>query len=107
MPDDLTIEPKTVHEMRQRAEPFMLLDCREEWEHQTARIEGAMLIPMRKIPRSLEQIPKGQPIVVYCHHGMRSLDVAAWLQKQGFSAQSLSGGIDRWSMEIDPSVPRY
>ncbi len=107
MNDELTIEPQQVREMLERREIFCLLDCREPWEHQTARIEGATLIPMRQIPSSLEQIPKGQPVVVYCHAGMRSLDVAAWLKRQGYNARSLSGGIDRWATEIDPKVPRY
>ena len=105
--DDLIIEPQDVHKMMQAGARFLLLDCREPWEYQTARIEGAVLIPMRQIPQKLDAIPKDQPVVVYCHAGVRSFNVASWLKQQGVNAVSMSGGIDRWSMEIDPQVPRY
>ena len=89
-------------------EKLLLIDVREPWEHQTCRIEGARLIPMRNIPANLQSLDVEEPVICYCHHGMRSLDVAVWLQKQGVeSARSLSGGIDKWSAEIDPKVPRY
>jgi len=107
MTDELIIEPRQVHDMRQKSVKFLLLDCREPWEYETARIEGATLIPMRHIPEKLEDIPKDQPVVVYCHAGVRSFDTASWLKRQGVNALSMSGGIDRWSIEIDPSVPRY
>ncbi len=107
MNDASTIEPKALAEMIQRGEKFLLLDCRESWEPQKARIEGATLIPMKEIPKRLAEITNAQPVVVYCHAGMRSMDVVSWLRKQGVDAQSLSGGIDRWSREIDPKVPRY
>jgi len=105
--DELMIEPREVHDMTEKGEKFFLLDCREPWEHQTARIEGATLIPMRQIPQKLDEIPKDQPVVIYCHAGVRSLNAASWLKQQGVNALSMSGGIDRWSMEIDPKVPRY
>lgn len=107
MADPINILPREVHEMRERNEKFFLLDCREPWEHQTANIEGATLIPMRQIPSSLGSIPRDEKIVVYCHGGVRSLDVASWLKEQGYNALSMNGGIDRWSVEIDPKVPRY
>ena len=89
-------------------EPFLLVDVREPWEFDTCRIEGATLIPMRSIPAHLGQLDVDQEVVCYCHHGQRSLDVAAWLRSQGIeTARSLAGGIERWSLEIDPSVPRY
>jgi adenylyltransferase/sulfurtransferase len=101
----------TVAELRRRqqaGEKFLLIDVREPWEYQVCRIEGAQLMPMRTIPASLQAIDTGEDVICYCHHGMRSLDVAAWLRSQGVeSAQSLAGGIDRWSAEIDPAVPRY
>lgn len=105
--DDLTIEPREVRDMMQKGEKFLLLDCRETWEFETAHIEGATLIPMRQIPHKLDAIPKNQPVVVYCHAGMRSLGAAAWLKQQGVNALSMNGGIDEWSREIDPKVPRY
>jgi rhodanese-related sulfurtransferase len=107
MEDGLVIEPQAVKEMIERGEEFLLLDCREPWEHETAKIEGATLIPMRRIPSQADQFPKNQPVVVFCHSGVRSLNVASWLKGQGVRARSLSGGIDRWSVEIDPGVPRY
>lgn len=89
-------------------EKLLLIDVREPWEYETCRIEGATLIPMRQIPANLQTLDVDVPVICYCHHGMRSLDVAVWLRHQGVeSAQSLAGGIDRWSMEIDSKVPRY
>ncbi len=86
-----------------------LLDVREPWEIQTARIDGSKHIPMGEIPaRFNQELDPEQHIVVVCHHGVRSMNVTAWLRQQGFeNVQSLRGGIDRWSREIDPSVPVY
>lgn len=105
--DDLTIEPRQVHAMMTSGEKFVLLDCREPWEYETAHIDGATLIPMREIPQKLGEIPKDQTVVVYCHAGIRSFNAASWLQQQGVKALSMNGGIDLWSREIDPKVPRY
>jgi len=104
----MEIEPQALAEMMNANEkkPF-LIDCREPWEHEIARIEGATLIPMRQVPQSLDLIPENATVVVYCHHGMRSLNVTGWLRQRGIEAQSLRGGIDCWSLEIDPAVPRY
>ena len=90
------------------AEMF-LLDCREPHEYQWCHLNGAQLIPLGQIPDRTGSLgdPQGR-IVVYCHHGIRSLRVAHWLRQQGFSrAQSMAGGIEQWSCEIDPAVPRY
>lgn len=89
---------------------FVLLDCRETEEHEIVRIESATLLPMSEIMQRVGELEphRETEIVVYCHHGMRSQQVAAWLRQQGFEkAQSLAGGIDQWAMEIDPSLPRY
>lgn len=87
----------------------MLLDVREPWETTAAAIEGSTFIPMNDIPsRAHAELDPDQPIVVLCHHGVRSLSVTMWLRNQGFDrAQSLIGGIDQWSRTIDPSIPRY
>jgi rhodanese-related sulfurtransferase len=91
-----------------RQDKLLLVDVREQWEYDVCRISGAKLIPMSTIPANLQALDGDRDVICYCHHGQRSLDVAAWLRAQGVeSAQSLAGGIDRWSMEIDPSVPRY
>ncbi|HYK38442.1 MAG TPA: rhodanese-like domain-containing protein [Candidatus Eremiobacteraceae bacterium] len=105
---ELEITPAELKRKLDAGEKLLLIDVREPWEHQTCRIEGARLIPMRNIPASLQSLDVEEPVICYCHHGMRSLDVAVWLQKQGVeSARSLAGGIDKWSAEIDAKVPRY
>ena len=105
---ELEISVAELQKKKKAGEPFLLIDVREPWEYETCRIEGAQLIPMRTIPANLQQLDVDRDVICYCHHGQRSLDVAAWLRGQGVqSAQSLAGGIDRWSMEIDPAVPRY
>jgi len=102
----------TVDQLKQHlasATPPLLLDVREPWEFDTAHIEGATLIPMAEIPaRAFKELDEEAPIMVLCHHGARSLSVAAWLRNQGFEqSQSVSGGIDAWSRTVDPTVPRY
>jgi rhodanese-related sulfurtransferase len=88
---------------------FVLLDVREPWEYEAARIEGSTLMPMGEIPgRAFRELDPDSHIVTVCHHGVRSLNVAVWLRNQGFeNVQSLRGGIDAWSAEVDPAVPRY
>ena len=88
----------------------LLLDCRTPEEYATTKIAGSLLLPMQEITERLAEIEawRGKPIIVHCHHGMRSLRVAKWLREQGFSlAQSMQGGIDAWSTDVDPAVPRY
>jgi rhodanese-related sulfurtransferase len=105
---ELEITPTELKKKLDAGEKLLLIDVREPWEYQTCRIEGARLIPMRTIPANLQSLDVEEPVICYCHHGMRSLDVAVWLQKQGVeSARSLTGGIEKWSAEIDPKVPRY
>jgi rhodanese-related sulfurtransferase len=87
---------------------LMLLDVREPWEYATARIEGSVLMPMGDIPARLQELDPDTHIVSVCHAGVRSMNVAVWLRDQGLEkVQSLRGGIDAWSREIDPKVPRY
>jgi rhodanese-related sulfurtransferase len=88
---------------------FVLLDVREPWEHEEARIEGSILMPMGDVPsRAHSELDPESHIVVVCHHGVRSMSVTAWLRDQGFErVQSLRGGINAWSTEIDSSVPVY
>ena len=89
----------------------MLIDVREPEEFAITRIQGAALIPMRSVPANLQQLEAkaGEAIlIVFCHHGVRSLNVVHWLREQGVSAcQSMAGGIDLWSVMVDTSVPRY
>src|ERR1700690_1389813 len=105
---NIEVTPREVNERLKRGDTFLFVDVREKWEYETSRIEGAVLIPLREIPENLQQLAGAREIVTFCHHGMRSLDAAAWLRSQGVEgAQSMSGGIDRWTTEVDPAVPRY
>src|SRR4051794_18693597 len=105
----LEITPGEVKERLERGEKLRLVDVREPHEFQQARIEGSELIPMRTVPQALASLQGEEAaVVVFCHHGMRSLQVVNWLREQGIEAcSSMAGGIDRWSREIDPGVPRY
>ncbi|MCS7024465.1 MAG: rhodanese-like domain-containing protein [Bryobacteraceae bacterium] len=107
----LEITPAELKKKLESGERLILIDCREPVEHQIASIEGAHLIPMNTVPARLPQIEnlaEEALLVVYCHHGMRSLSVVNWLREQGVTnCQSLRGGIDRWSIEVDPRLPRY
>jgi rhodanese-related sulfurtransferase len=105
---DYEITPEDVKSKLEGGEEFTLLDCREPWEYQAARIEGAMNIPMGEIPARVQELDPDEHIIVMCHHGVRSMNVTAWLRQQGFEkAQSMAGGIDRWSRTVDPKVPIY
>ena len=91
-----------------RREKPVLLDVREPWEFEKARIEGATLMPMRELPSRIAQIDETKEVVAICHHGGRSMQVAMFLEKQGFKrVHNLVGGIDAWSRTVDPSVPLY
>ena len=91
----------------QREKP-VLLDVREPWEYDKAHIEGALLIPMREVPARVAQIDEAKEVVAICHHGGRSMQVAMFLEKNGFKrVHNLVGGIDAWSRTVDPAVPLY
>lgn len=115
---DETIDPALpieidVHAFRalQQTDPaVVLLDVREQDEYATARIEGAVLLPMSELAERVGELEayRQRRLVVHCHHGGRSLHVVQQLRKAGFAqAQNLTGGIDVWSQQIDPEVPRY
>jgi adenylyltransferase/sulfurtransferase len=104
----LQIAPEELQHRLDAGEPVQLLDVREEWEHQIARLEDATLIPLGQLPERVGELDPNAPMVVYCHHGVRSYQAVVWLRQQGFArAQNLAGGIDRWSQVIDPMVVRY
>lgn len=111
MPLPLEIAPREVKRRMDAGEKLALIDVREPQEYLLARIESATLIPMRSVPAQLQTLDARadeEPLIVYCHHGIRSLNVVNWLREQGVEAcQSMSGGIDAWSLIVDPSVPRY
>ena len=92
----------------QSREKPLLLDVREPWEHDKARIAGSQLVPMGQIQARLAELDEEKDVVAICHHGGRSMQVAMFLEKNGFSkVHNLAGGIDAWSRTVDPSVPLY
>jgi rhodanese-related sulfurtransferase len=106
--DDLQITPMEVQERLERGEKLVLVDVREQWEFDLCRIAGAKLIPLKTLPANVAALQEPEEVICYCHHGIRSLDAAAWLRGQGIAgAKSMAGGIERWSREVDVSVPRY
>src|SRR5438874_4427337 len=106
-----TVPSISVHELKQKTdahEPFDLIDVREPFEYEIARIDGAKLIPLGEIGDRVDELQRGEPIVVHCHSGQRSAQAVRLLQQQGFSnVYNLDGGIDAWSDQIDPNVPKY
>lgn len=104
------ISPTELAEVLRGAHPPALLDVREEGEHQFAALPNSKLVPLGQIPGRIAELEawKDRDVVVYCHHGVRSLHAIGWLQQQGFTKlRNLSGGIDAWSREVDSAVPRY
>lgn len=103
------IAPRELAELLARGEdaPPLLIDVRESHEHLHSRIAGARLIPLSTLHEAAPSLPRDGNIVVYCHHGIRSAHAVDMLRAAGVSARNLAGGIDRWSVEVDPSVRRY
>jgi rhodanese-related sulfurtransferase len=106
---DYEITPEEVKKKIDSRESFSLIDVREPWEFEKAWIDGAALIPMGDVPsRAHQELDPEDHIVVICHHGVRSMNVTAWLRQQGFEkAQSMRGGIDAWARSVDSHVPTY
>lgn len=111
MDTPIELTPQEFQARLAAGEQSVIVDVREPEEHAIARLESSELIPMQSIPASLqrlEALADEQSIAVLCHHGVRSLSVAVWLRRHGIeNCFSITGGIDRWSREIDPSIPRY
>lgn len=106
----MEIDCQTVKSRLDAGDEFLFIDCREQKEYDLVRIEGAKLIPMSEIPERVSELEehKDSEIIIHCHHGGRSLNVANWLKQNGFSNPlSMAGGIDVWAQEIDTSLPRY
>lgn len=103
-----TITPRELKDRLDKGNKVFILDVREPWEYSMAKIEGSVLIPLGTLPQSLDQLDRDAEIVAHCHHGMRSADAVGFLHQQGFkSVKNLVGGIDAWSIQVDPTVPRY
>ncbi|MEC9373306.1 MAG: rhodanese-like domain-containing protein [Planctomycetota bacterium] len=109
--EDWEITPRETRDLlKASSEGFLLLDCRRDEEIATCRIEGSVHVPMDEIPTRMDELEDhiDSKIVVYCHTGRRSLRVASLLRSQGFKdVRSMAGGIELWTLDIDPSVPRY
>ncbi len=106
LPSEISVSE--LKRMRDRGDDFVLLDVREDDELATASLPGVTHIPMAEISGRLADVPRERDVVVMCHGGSRSARVAAYLQQNGYvRVANLAGGIDAWSQEIDPAVPRY
>ena len=101
----LEITPREVEDRRTAGEKLCLIDVREDSEWQSGRIEGANLVPMNSVPSRVLELKaqaEATPLIVYCHLGVRSLNVVQWLRRNGVeNCQSMMGGIERWNTEID------
>src|ERR1700688_3305407 len=100
------ITPRDLAAKRQGDAAVHLLDVRQQWEHEAAALPDSQLIPLNQLAERVVEVeaPAGTLLVVYCHHGIRSLSAAAYLERHGFTnVASLAGGIDAWSQTIDPS----
>jgi rhodanese-related sulfurtransferase len=103
-----TITPEQFETRRRAGEDLLLVDVREPEEYEIARVEGARLLPLSRFNEWGTALDPERETVFICHHGIRSAQVCAFLSRQGFGRiYNLTGGIDRWSVEVDPTVPRY
>jgi rhodanese-related sulfurtransferase len=111
MAEALELTPRELQARLEAGDRMVIIDVREPEELALSRLEGAVPIPMQSVPaelQKLEALSDESDLAVLCHHGVRSLNVVAWLRQHGIeNCFSVTGGIDRWSVEIDPSVPRY
>ncbi len=102
-----TVTVQDLKALRDQKKPHLLLDVREPDEYEQCSIAGSTLIPLGQLQQKFSELPKDKEIIVHCHHGGRSARAVAFLAQQGDPAKNLAGGIDAWSEQIDPSVPRY
>ena len=110
MPGEVPLEigVTDLERWRHGADAPAILDVREPWERDICRLDGSIDIPMAEVPARVAELPADRPLVVVCHHGMRSLQVTRWLRMQGYgSACNLQGGIDAWASQIDAAMKRY
>ena len=110
MDKDLEIAPQDVRQRLDDGDPLVLLDCRTQDEWNICHLEGAMLIPLQEISLRIHELEmhRATPIIVYCHKGARSMVIARLLRHSGYTdVLSMSGGIDRWTHEVDPTLPTY
>ena len=102
------IRPAALKALLESSAPPLVLDVREDWERDAARLSGTLDIPMMDVPARLAELPHDRDIVVMCHGGVRSLKVAHFLAQNGFSrVTNLTGGIHAWATDVDPGVGTY
>jgi len=103
------IHPNELKAMLDLGQKVYLVDVRQPWEHEICALPQSHLVPLGELAARADEIapPAGALVVAYCHHGVRSLNAAALLARLGHDAASLAGGIDAWSLQIDPKLPRY
>ena len=99
-----TVDPRALEDIR---DDVTLVDVREPWEAEIAAIPGAVLLPLGELPERLSEIDRSRPVVLYCHHGIRSAAALRIVQDAGVAARHLEGGIDAWSRLVDPTIVRY
>lgn len=103
-----SMTPVELSERRGRGERLCVIDVRESLELEIAKLSDAVHIPLGTLPERIVELERDDPLVLVCHHGIRSAAACAWLVREGFSnVTNLSGGIDAWSTDVDPDVPRY
>ena len=100
--------PQELAARLQEGDPPLLLDVREPWEFECCHIPGSHLVPMRQVPETAPRLDPKAEVVVICHHGIRSRQVALYLERLGFdNVINLEGGVEAWAREVDPAMPRY
>jgi len=101
------ITPEALQDRLATADPLAILDVREPWEHGICALPAARLIPMEELELRVSELERDREVVVYCHHGLRSAAVTQWLRHLGIEAVNLQGGIDAWTLRVDPTLRRY
>jgi rhodanese-related sulfurtransferase len=105
-PQQVTVQELDI--WRREGREVAVLDVREPWEIEICHLAGALTIPLQSLPARVGEVPSDRPVVVLCHHGMRSLQAATWLHRAGLvNAVNLAGGIDAWARQIEPSMGVY
>lgn len=102
------IDPLALKARLDQGDELLLLDVREPWEYEICRIQGSKPIPMKEVPGRMVELEEAEEVVVICHHGMRSAQVATFLARSGVAnVMNLAGGIDAWARSVDGSMPTY
>lgn len=102
------IDPLALKARLDQGDELLLLDVREPWEYEICRIQGSTPIPMKEVPGRMVELEEAEEVVVICHHGMRSAQVATFLARSGMAnVMNLAGGIDAWARSVDGSMPTY